>query len=530
MSLFTDIIRAIFGGDSASKPKPGAKPRRKKSQKRPALPSLAGEVVVGTVTNGVPSSVQLRTERGAKIWVTLNARERSAIGGDVPAAGSEVEVLVTRSRTASADSWQGSFAALREAKIREALAEVQPGTVAAGVVTETSDGSVRVDCGGFEVRVPHSELSWWWFDDIEEVVKLGDPVDVRVDSVHLPDDWLERPDRRTAHATGSLRAAAEDPDADTVAMGFSALRCSLVARARLPRDCDPMVVHVLECLADADAPTRLAELALPDPGLQAIRAHLESLRFVRGESLTGAGRRAVQAVALQRAVAAEPVRFLYVSAAQAGRRAVPVDQAVSHSTPKGFPPPIRDPGVERRIIRTADGAISDELIRDLAEGEEARQLAVARDNPSLSLFVRRTRGGHARVSLDVSKRWVFAGLWSNFEPIDPDVRRPSDDAVGATSLLLCEAEFIERQPEVPDTDEDPGVDEEPSTHERRTAYFEPTTSTYWTVGDAPPRLIPVPRADSFPTLPPIPRHGDGSTAGPLEPDAVRWVIAAWTSP
>lgn len=525
VSLITDIFRAIFGGDSASKPKPGAKPRREKPQNRPALPSLVGKAVVGTVTNGLPSSLQLRTARGAKISVTLNAGERSAIDGDVPAAGSEVEVLVTRSRTASADSWQGSFAALREAKIREALAEVQPGTVAAGVVSATSDDWVRVDCGGFEVRVPHSELSWWWFDGIEEVVKLGDPVHVRVDSVYLPDDWLEQPDRHAAHATGSLRSAAEDPDADTVVMGFSALRCSLVARARLPRDCDAMVVHVLECLADEDAPTRLAELGLPDASLQAIRAHLRSLGFVRKESLTGAGRRAVQAVALQRAVAAEPVRFLFMSAAQAGRRAVPVDEAASYSTSKGFPPPIRDPGVERRIIRTADGAISDELIRDLTEGAEARQLTVARDNPSMSLFVQRTRGGHARVALEVSRRWVLAGLWRNFEPIDPDVRRPSDEAVGATNLLLCEAEFI-----VPDPDEEPGMDDEPSTCERRTVFFEPSTSTYWTVGHATPRLIPVPRANSFPALPPIPRHRDGSTSGPLEPDAVRWVIAAWTSP
>ena len=95
----------------------------------------------------------------------------------------------------------------REAQ-REALqAAIEPGQVRSGVVSRLTEFGVFVDLGGLDGLIPLKELAWQRDVKVEDVVKVGDTVQVLVKET----DW-ER-----GRVSLSLRGAQADPWDDVVA-------------------------------------------------------------------------------------------------------------------------------------------------------------------------------------------------------------------------------------------------------------------------------------------------------------------------
>ena len=97
----------------------------------------------------------------------------------------------------------------REAKRQELVDDLFVGMIARGVVTRMMEFGVFVDLGGAEGLIPLKEIAWARDVKPEDVVKVGDTVDVQIKDI----DW-ER-DRISL----SLRGAQGDPWDDAVA-GF----------------------------------------------------------------------------------------------------------------------------------------------------------------------------------------------------------------------------------------------------------------------------------------------------------------------
>ncbi|MCL2104372.1 MAG: S1 RNA-binding domain-containing protein [Kiritimatiellaeota bacterium] len=95
----------------------------------------------------------------------------------------------------------------REAQRQELVDDLSVGMVATGVVTRMVEFGVFVDLGGVEGLIPLKEIAWSRDVKPEDVVKVGDRVDVQIKDI----DW-ER-DRISL----SLRGAQGDPWDDAVA-------------------------------------------------------------------------------------------------------------------------------------------------------------------------------------------------------------------------------------------------------------------------------------------------------------------------
>lgn len=82
------------------------------------------------------------------------------------------------------------------------LQQIHVGATIKSVVRHVSGGQVRADIGGIEVTIPISEMSHGWIDDLTQIVKVGDHLDVKVLEINkelkevkvsrkalLPDPW-----------------------------------------------------------------------------------------------------------------------------------------------------------------------------------------------------------------------------------------------------------------------------------------------------------------------------------------------------
>ena len=109
----------------------------------------------------------------------------SDVAGTDPASlvGTEIEVLVTevdRAGDRIVVSRRDLLRRERRRQERALLSSLQPGTRVTGTVVSVADYGAVVDLGGVRGLVHRSELSWRRFDRVEDVVSVGDEVQVEV--------------------------------------------------------------------------------------------------------------------------------------------------------------------------------------------------------------------------------------------------------------------------------------------------------------------------------------------------------------
>ncbi len=84
------------------------------------------------------------------------------------------------------------------------FAQIEPGQIVKGEVVRITDFGAFIDLGGLDGLLPLSQLSWRWIDHPNDILKVGDKIDVEVISVDHdkqrvslslknlePDPWIE---------------------------------------------------------------------------------------------------------------------------------------------------------------------------------------------------------------------------------------------------------------------------------------------------------------------------------------------------
>lgn len=448
-----------------ARPSRPAQPRQRTSSSSASSSTDAspGDIFSGTVDYVDEARKFVKVRAGdltAVVFLAEISDRRIESPGQAVAAGDRVEFVLLR---ADPRGWVASIAAVDEARTREALAGLQKGDMAEGVVSELKDREAVLACDGFRMRVPLAEIDWRWLDHPSQALSLGEKARACVTRVHAPDDWLQNKRARGAHAVGSIRACRGEPASPAVPAAFAAVPFRLWAVPRIPRRCDAVVLYVLETLAD-EVPMQeiAAATGLPDAALQAVAGILADEGLARDGEPTAAGRRLVAAIARAAQFNEAPLRGLYASAAPAALQLQPPDAAArGDDYPRGWPRPAHDEGRARQFLQAADEAMPEWLLDRMAGDEAGRErLAALRSDAAVRVFLRRDGDLPWRpVRLDVPEHWLLAGLWAGFEPAGKPPFRPHREQEGCSHFLMLRMA-------APDGAQEP-------------AYLEPHTRTLW---------------------------------------------------
>lgn len=165
------------------------------------------ETILGTVVNVVKGGVLVEVSgiRGFIPSSQLRARET-----DIE-VGSKLELKIL-----TLDVQQNNFI-LSNKKVYEdnveetrktIFSQIEPGQVVKGEVVRITDFGAFLDLGGIDGLLPLSQLSWRWIDHPNDLLKIGDKLDVEVIAVDHdkqrvslslknlePDPWIEATDK-----------------------------------------------------------------------------------------------------------------------------------------------------------------------------------------------------------------------------------------------------------------------------------------------------------------------------------------------
>ena len=188
--------------------------RKQQAWERVEAARAAGEPITGKVTKTVKG--------GLVVDVGLRGFLPTSLIADTPGTdpsslvGTEVEVLVTEVDRAS-DRIVVSIRDLqrrrRRAEEKEALKALAPGATTSGRVVSVADYGAVVDLGGVRGLVHRSELTWGRLERVEDVVSVGDRIDVLVLDVNKSKKRISlslrgtTPDPLTQAEVGSIESA-----------------------------------------------------------------------------------------------------------------------------------------------------------------------------------------------------------------------------------------------------------------------------------------------------------------------------------
>jgi len=167
----------------------------------------ADDTILGTVAGVVKGGVLVDVSgvRGFIPSSQLHAKETEL------EVGSKLEVKIL-----TLDVQQNNFILsnkkVYEDTVEEArkniFSQIEPGQVVKGEVVRITDFGAFIDLGGLDGLLPLSQLSWRWIDHPNDILKVGDKIDVEVIAVDHdkqrvslslknlePDPWIEAADK-----------------------------------------------------------------------------------------------------------------------------------------------------------------------------------------------------------------------------------------------------------------------------------------------------------------------------------------------
>ncbi len=173
--------------------------RKQRAWERVEEAKASGTPLTGTATKVVKG--------GLVIDVGLRGFLPTSLVSETPGTdpstlvGTEVEVMVTEVDRANDRIVVSRRDVLRRARRRQEkdlLAGLKPGVQVPGTVVSVADYGAVVDLGGVRGLVHRSELTWQRFDTVEDVVKVGDVVQVEVLDVNKSKRRVSLSLRRTS--------------------------------------------------------------------------------------------------------------------------------------------------------------------------------------------------------------------------------------------------------------------------------------------------------------------------------------------
>ena len=188
--------------------------RKQQAWERVEAARAGGEAITGKVTKAVKGG--LVVDIGLRGFLPTSLIADSPGTDPSTLVGTEVEVLVMEVDRAS-DRIVVSIRDLerrrRRAKEKEALKSLAPGATANGRVVSVADYGAVVDLGGVRGLVHRSELTWGRLEKVEDIVSVGDRIDVVVLDVNKSKKRISlslrgtTPDPLTQVEVGSIESA-----------------------------------------------------------------------------------------------------------------------------------------------------------------------------------------------------------------------------------------------------------------------------------------------------------------------------------
>lgn len=403
-----------------------------------------GDIVTGTV-EFVRADFAKIDVSGTKICIFKSqaAYRRVDDMGEILQIGQTVEAVLLNPSDKKPGEWIASLAAVDEARRRLALGRLVRGSVLEGVVHEITERAVTLVVDGVEVYVPRDELSWEWIDHPGDTFKLGQTLNVRVEEVVTPQNWLANPKKLRSRVRGSVKACLPTPVSLMVRMPFRAIPFILSASVNKPRSCDEVVVYVLECLVAGLGQANIAALTgLPESALFAINALLAEERLVNKDGPTHKGERLVRSVVQARALKAQDINGLFLSAAHP-QSCVIMDESAVHASADlvdmPCPPFVKakEDGLSKRpqLVELA--------VASAGVGEKVAALKLAVAEGELHLYLKRDPRRWRTVWVDTPLNWILASLWGSFDPVGPRPYRVAFvDGPSCKQLLMVRSTWL----------------------------------------------------------------------------------------
>lgn len=513
MGLWNDLLSLLGWGEkeSSSREAPKAtRPSREPTHRGLAPGSLRSgsvEYIGDTFAKVQASDVK------AVIFLREMADHYIEHPSEVLHEGQAVDFVLLERSDKRPDEWVGSIDAASEARIRTALSGISEGDRVNGRITDLKDRGAILDAGSFDVWIPISELAWGWVDHPSESVSLGDDVTLEIIRVEFPDGWLSDKRKRRARAVGSLRACLPQPESPIIPIVFSGLPFKVWAITKTPRNCDPIVLYVLEDLVAGRSPEDIqVTTGLPRSTLDCVHEVLTGEGLVKEWRPIAKGKRLAEAVALERELNADPIRGLFASAAHPSSQFV---RAETHREqdkyPRSWPRPPFNKPAEDTFARATDEALPELLIDRIVSEDKREILARLQEDDRMRVFLRRDGSRPWKpVFVDTPEHWLLAGLWSAFEPVGQKPYRPANGSSQCRDVLMVRMNALARKNGKP----------------IETIFFEPYTATLWRLIDSDRVVVRDRRGSSFPEPPKPGKEGitlpSGKVIKYLRPDS--WCV------
>lgn len=494
-----DVFCSLFGTSSTPStaksnwtPDASSKPTNPPSHATRTAAEEPGSIHKGQVCYVGPKFAKIEAA-GLRAVVFLGELSPNYVNSaeDVVSVGREVEFVLLERSKKKADEWIVSLAAVPEARVRQALTRLNIGDVLQGTVVNLTDQYAELDCDGIPARVPLAEISWGRIRRPSDVLRLRQHSMGQVKDVRLPDEWLTKRSARNARAVISIRACDPYPESPLVEVPFKAQPFLLRVEPKKPRDCDAVVLYVLEEIGKDCSLQDIGKVTgLPNATLQAIVSLLESKGLANGSSLTPRGEKLVRSIWTARAENDNPIRGLFASAAPAQEQFHRnIDGFSQREYPRSWPQPPVSRQAENLFTRATDEALPAQLIARVAGEDRHSILAELQADDGLKVFLRRDgRPQWRALWIKVPEYWVLAGMWNAFEPVGQPPFCPVNMPDHCRNFLLVRLNLeIEGQEQ----------------HVSHSRYLEPWTQTCWSLKN--PKLVSEkPRDNSaFPPLPDI---------------------------
>lgn len=396
-----------------------------------------------------------------------------------------VEFVLKERSDRKPDEWIASIAAVSEARARQKLSAIERDREIHGTVDEIKEQGVVLKCDGFKAWIPFSEMAWDGIEHPSEVVRIGEEVKVKILRVELPDGWLKNRKARRAQAVVSRRACLPKPKSPIIKMPFSCLPFKVWVVPKKPRNCDPVVCHVLEELVrECGEDEILKSTGLPARTLDEILDLLEDEGLAQTRMPSPQGRKLVEAIFCARDLNTVPIRGLFASVAPRYLR-----RETDHPQ-REYPDGWARPPVNRRaetdfFNHATDRAHIEKLIEDIASDDQRDTWASLQQDERLRVFLRR-EGAPKIEYIPVLEHWVLAGLWSAFEAVGTKPYRPGNLKERCRDFLMIRL-----------------IVEVAGAEETKYLYFEPSTATYWVCRSGSHPKVSKLKDANFPVLPDI---------------------------
>lgn len=462
----------------------GAEPARRIPTPEP--PEEEGRLCEGTV-DYVGDTFLVLEDDGRKVYIFKSELHDGAIENlhQHFDQGDRLPYVIVGPNPKRPGTWTGSHRAVPEARVRAALAKVQPGTQVTGPVTQRFAKKLRVQGPEFPVFVPNWELTWDPTGQAGETIGVGDVLTVAIDRTELPAGWLEDRSKRKASAIGSARACLPRPQDTLVEVPYSCLAFKVGAVARVPKGCDPLLAFVLEerCLGTSWEDIQ-SVTGLPALTLETIRDRLRELDLLLDAGPSSLGASVVQAMEVARRINGAAIGGLFASAAPAESQYQGLAAGTGRAYPAGWARPVYLRKAEEQLLQANRDTFPTRSVRAILGEAEQALLDQLLTNDRLNLFVQRARDAASYRYLPTPLPMLLTGLRKVLTPmhleLDPDLDRSSH----CTQFLLirlkaqCNGVPFDR------------------------LCFEPVTGTLWLRGEAPWRWEPKPCFEThFPELP-----------------------------